>query len=140
MADIVAVSVADRRFQLVLMVAFGGAAALLAALGVYGVVSHSVARRAREMGIRIAMGASPRDIRTLVVLEGLLPVAGGLAVGLAASLGVGRAIASLLFDVRPGDPGVMLAAAAIVTAASLVACLAPARRASAIAGVTAALR
>jgi predicted permease len=140
MAEIVALSVADRRFQLVLMVAFGGAAALLAALGVYGVVSYSVARRGREMGIRIAMGASPRDIRMLVVREGLLPVAGGLAAGLAASLGVGRAIGSLLFDVRPGDPLVMLAAATIVVAASFTACLGPARRASAIAEVTGTLR
>lgn len=140
MEEIVALSVADRRFQLVLMMAFGGAAALLAALGVYGVVSYSVARRGREMGIRVAMGASPGDIRRLVVLEGLLPVAGGLAAGLVASLGAGRAIGSLLFDVRPADPAVMLAAAAVVLAASLVACLAPARRASAIADVTGTLR
>jgi putative ABC transport system permease protein len=140
MEEVVALSVADRRFQLVLMVAFGCSAALLAALGVYGVVSYSVARRGREMGIRIAMGASPRDIRRLVMVEGLLPVAAGLAVGLVASLGAGRAIGSLLFDVHPADPSVMLAAAAIVMAASVVACLGPARRAAAIADVTATLR
>jgi ABC-type antimicrobial peptide transport system permease subunit len=92
------------------------------------------------MGIRVAMGASPRDIRRLVVLEGLLPVTGGLAAGLIASLAAGRAIGSLLFDVHPADPGVMLAAAAIVTVASVVACLGPARRASALADVTGTLR
>ena len=104
MEDIVAVAVADRRFQLSLMLAFGCAAALLAALGVYGVVSYSVARRGREMGIRIALGARPGDIHRLVVAEGLMPVVAGLTVGLALSWWIGRAISSLLFDVRPGDP------------------------------------
>ena len=122
------------------MVVFGCAAALLAALGVYGVVSYSVARRGREMGIRIALGARPGDIHRLVVLEGLLPVAAGLAAGLALAWVAGRAIGSLLFDVRPGDPGVMLAAASIVTATTLLACAGPARRASATADVTATLR
>ena len=140
MDDIVALSVTDRRFELSLMVVFGCAAALLAALGVYGVVSYSVARRGREMGIRIALGARPGDIHRLVVLEGLLPVAAGLAAGLALAWGAGRAIGSLLFDVRPGDPGVMLAAASIVTATTLLACAGPARRASATADVTATLR
>jgi ABC-type antimicrobial peptide transport system permease subunit len=130
MDDIVAVAVSDRRFELSLMVAFGGAAALLAALGVYGVVSYSVARRGREMAIRMALGARPGDIHRLVVLEGLLPVGAGLVAGLAVSLAAGRAIGSLLFDVRPGDPGVMLAAAALIAVASLVACAGPARRAA----------
>jgi len=129
MEEIVAGSVADRRFELSLMVAFGCAAALLAALGVYGVVSYSVARRAREMGIRIALGARPGDIHRLVIGEGVMPVATGLIAGLAASVLVGRSIASLLFDVRPADPRVMIAAAAIVLAATLLACAAPARRA-----------
>jgi ABC-type antimicrobial peptide transport system permease subunit len=87
----------------------------LAALGVYGVVSYSVAGRGREMGIRIALGARPGDIHRLVVVEGLMPVAAGVAAGLAMSWGIGRGIGSLLFDVRPGDPAVMAAAAAIVT-------------------------
>jgi predicted permease len=130
MDDIVAVSVADRRFELSLMTAFGCAAALLAALGVYAVVSYSVVRRGREIGIRVALGARPGDIRKLVVLEGLLPVGAGLVAGLPLSWVGGRAIGSLLFDVRSGDPGVMLAAATIVTAASLLACVGPARRAA----------
>ena len=130
MEDIVALSVADRRFQLSLMIALGCAAALLAALGVYGVVSSSVSGRGREMGIRIALGARPADIHRLVIAEGLMPVGAGLAVGLGLSWAIGRAMAGLLFDVRPGDPLVMLAAAAIVTAATLAACAGPARRAA----------
>jgi predicted permease len=129
MDEIVATSVADRRFELSLMGAFGCAAAILAALGVYGVVSYSVARRGREMGIRIALGARPRDIHRLIVGEGLAPVALGLLAGLAMSWWIGRAIDSLLFDVRPGDPGVMIGASAIVVAATLLACAGPARRA-----------
>jgi putative ABC transport system permease protein len=129
MDEIVATSVADRRFELSLMVAFGCAAALLAALGVYGVVSYSVARRAREMGIRIALGARPGDIHRLVIAEGVIPVTAGLVAGLAGSILIGRSIASLLFDVRPADPLVMSAAAAIVMVATLIACAAPARRA-----------
>ena len=129
MDDIVALSVADRRFQLSLMVVFGCAAALLAALGVYGVVSYSVARRGRELGIRIALGARPADIHRLVIAEGLTPVGAGLAIGLGLSWVIGRAIASLLFDVRPGEPLVMLAAALIITAATVLACAGPARRA-----------
>src|SRR5262249_6573633 len=140
MDDIVAASVADRRFELSLMVVFGCASALLAALGVYGVVSYSVARREREMGIRIALGARPGDIHRMVIAEGLMPVGAGLAVGLAGSVVIGRALASLLFDVRAGDPLVMIASAAILTAATLLACAAPARRAAGLKGVVETLR
>jgi putative ABC transport system permease protein len=130
MDEVVGVAIADRRFELSLMTAFGFAAAVLAALGVYGVVSYSVARRGREMGIRIALGARPMDIHRLVFEEGITPVAIGILAGLAASLALGRAMANLLFDVRPSDPAVMMAAALTIVMATLVACAAPARRAS----------
>ncbi|HEX4568087.1 MAG TPA: ABC transporter permease [Vicinamibacterales bacterium] len=130
MDDLVDASVADRRFELSLMIAFGCAAAILAALGVYGVVSYSVARRGREMSIRIALGASAMDIHRLVFEEGITPVAIGIVAGLAASVALGRAMANLLFDVRPSDPAVMMAAAFTIVIATLVACAAPARRAS----------
>jgi putative ABC transport system permease protein len=130
MDDVVGVATADRRFELSLMTVFGLAAAVLAALGVYGVVSYSVARRGREMGIRIALGASPMDIHRLVFEEGITPVAIGIVAGLAASLALGRAMANLLFDVRPSDPGVLIVAAFTIVIATLVACAAPARRAS----------
>jgi len=130
MDEVVAVAIADRRFELSLMTVFGFAAAVLAALGVYGVVSYSVARRGREMGIRIALGASAMDIHRLVFEEGITPVAIGIVAGLAASLALGRAMTNLLFDVRPSDPAVMTAAAHTIVIATLVACAAPARRAA----------
>jgi predicted permease len=131
MEDVVGAAVADRRLELSLMTAFGCAAAVLAALGVYGVVTYSVARRGREMGIRIALGATAADIRRLVFEEGLKPVAIGVAAGLTASIALGRAMASLLFDVRPADPMVMAAASIVVLLATVVACVPPARRAAA---------
>jgi putative ABC transport system permease protein len=130
MEEVVDVSLADRRFELTLMIAFGAAAAVLAALGVYGVVAYAVARRGREMAIRIAIGATAADIRRLVLAEGLKPVAIGIAVGLTGSVLLGRAMASLLFEVTPVDPAVMAAASAVVVAATLVACIAPAARAA----------
>jgi putative ABC transport system permease protein len=130
MDDAVGAAIADRRFELSLMTAFGVAAAVLAALGVFGVVSYSVARRGREMGIRISLGATTMDIHRLVFEEGMTPVAIGIVAGLTASLAVGRAMASLLFDVRPSDPLVMAAAALTIVIATVVACAAPARRAS----------
>ena len=130
MDDAVGAAIADRRFELSLMTAFGVAAAILAALGVYGVVSYSVARRGREMGIRIALGATATDIHRLVFEEGITPVAIGIVAGLAASLAIGRAMASLLFEVRPANPLVMGAAALTIVVATIAACAAPARRAS----------
>ena len=130
MDDVVTDSLGQRRFQMALVLLFAAAGTLLASLGIYGVVSYSVARRGREMGIRMALGARPGDIHRLVVAEGLVPAGAGLAVGLAGSLAIGRAVSSLLFDVRPGDPRVLLGAAAIVIAATLLACIPPARRAA----------
>jgi ABC-type antimicrobial peptide transport system permease subunit len=116
------------------------AAGLLAAMGVFGVVSYSVARRRREMGIRVALGASPSDIRGQVILEGLLPVALGVVIGLAGSLAIGPAMANRLFEVRPGDPLVMISAAAVLLTAAIVACLGPAHRAASAADLTTTLR
>jgi putative ABC transport system permease protein len=130
MEDVFDAAVADRRFELSLMTAFGCAAAVLAALGVYGVVTYSVARRQCEMGIRMALGATAADIRRLVFEEGLTPVGIGVACGLAASVVLGQAMASLLFDVRPTDPVVMASASAVVLLATVSACVAPARRAA----------
>jgi putative ABC transport system permease protein len=130
MDEILARSVADRRFALTLMLQFGAAAALLAALGAYGIVAYSVARRARELGIRVALGAAPSDVRRLVLSEGLLPVVVGTAVGLVLSLALGGLMASALFEVRAGDPRVLAGAAFILLASAAVACLGPLRRAA----------
>jgi putative ABC transport system permease protein len=130
MDDVLDAALAERRFELSLMTAFGAAAALLAALGVYGVVTYSIARRGREIGIRMALGATAARIRRLVFEEGLKPVTIGIVTGLLASVPVGRAMANLLFDVRPGNPVAMAAAAFVVLLATVVACIAPARRAA----------
>lgn len=108
---------------------FGIGALLLASLGIYGVVSYSVTQRRREMGIRIAMGASSRSIRSTVVTEGLKLTGMGLAFGLLLALAVGRLMASILFGVSPFDPMTLLGVAALFAAVATVASAVPAIRA-----------
>jgi ABC-type antimicrobial peptide transport system permease subunit len=113
-----------------LTVAFAMVALLLAALGVYGVISFAVARRTPEIGIRVAMGARPGQVMSMMLREGILPVLRGLAIGLAASLLAGRFLASELYEVRPNDPIPLLAVAAALLLTAIAACWAPARRAT----------
>jgi ABC-type antimicrobial peptide transport system permease subunit len=98
-------------------------------VGVYGVVSYSVAKRVQEIGIRVALGAAPRDVLRLVIGQGLLPVVLGIALGAAAAFGLGRLIASQLYGVKPTDPATFLGATALVLIVACLACLIPARRA-----------
>jgi predicted permease len=140
MTDIVDSAVADRRIELTLMMLFGAAAALLASLGVYGVVSYAVASRAREMGIRTALGATPSQIRRMVIGEGMLPIVSGMSVGLAASWPLGLAMSSLLFGVGAWDSTAVAGAACVLTCAALAACAAPAYRAASNRNIVAALR
>ncbi|HET7217390.1 MAG TPA: FtsX-like permease family protein, partial [Vicinamibacterales bacterium] len=140
MTDIVDAAVADRRLELTLMMLFGAAAALLASLGVYGVVSYAVTSRAREMGIRTALGATPAQIRRMVIGEGMLPIATGTVVGLAASWPMGRAMSSLLFGVGAWDATAVAGAAAVLVIAALAACAAPAYRAASNRNIVSALR
>jgi ABC-type antimicrobial peptide transport system permease subunit len=132
MDDIVSMSVAERRFQTHLVMLFGLVAALLASLGIYGVVSHSVAQRTGELGIRMALGAVPARLRWLVLRQCLVPVAAGLACGLAASGMTGRLLTSLLFGVRPFDPLSMTAVALGSSAIAALAAYMPARSATRI--------
>lgn len=129
MGTIVARSVAPRRFQMLLVSLFAAAALLLACLGIYGVVSYSVARRGQELGVRVALGARPADLYALVLWQGLAPVVGGLIVGLLGALALGQALASLLFEVRPTNPAALIGAAVILLAVAVAACWGPARRA-----------
>jgi len=92
----------------------------------------TLASRAGEIGVRMALGARPADVRRLVLREGLTPVALGLAVGVAGSLAVGRVIEGLLFEVRPGDPLTITGVATLLAAVAVVACAIPARRVTAI--------
>lgn len=121
---------ADRRFLLLLVGLFAGAALLLAAIGLYGVVAFSVVRRTQEIGIRMALGARRADVLRLVVGEGARLVAAGSAVGLAVSLLATRLLASLLFGVTATDPLTFAAVAALLAGVALLAAYLPARRAT----------
>jgi putative ABC transport system permease protein len=123
-------SVAQRRFQVMLVVLFAAAALALAAFGTYGVVSYAVARRRAEMGIRMALGATRSDVLKMVLRQGMMPVLAGLAGGAMAALAMGRFMASLLFQVSAHDPLAFIAAAAVLLLVSAAACLVPARRAT----------
>jgi predicted permease len=132
MEQVFSESVAQPRLQLVLLGIFGGVAGLLAAIGIYGVAAYSAAQRTREIGIRMALGARPGDVRRLVLREGLVLGAAGVGAGLAGALGLTRVLKSLLFEITPTDPPTLALAVIAVLVLALVATLIPARRASRI--------
>jgi predicted permease len=130
MDELVAASAAERRFVLVLFGAFALAALLLAAAGIYGVLSGSVAERTREIGVRSALGASRREILALVLRQGAALTALGVAIGAAGAALGSEALAALLFGVSRFDPATYLGVAALLAAAAAVACAVPAWRAA----------
>jgi len=130
MDEIVSASIAQRRFQLTLVLLFAAIALGLASLGIYGVVSYSVAQRRGEMGIRMALGATGSDLRALVLRQGLTPVVIGLATGLAGALAAGRVLSGLLFGVSSTDPLTMSVVAAVLLIVAAAACYVPALRAT----------
>lgn len=121
-------SVAERRFAMLVLGAFALVALLLAAVGVYGVVSYAVARRTREIGIRLALGASPAELRALVQWGTLRPLLLGAALGTAAALALGRALRGLLWGVGPADPVAFAAAVATLASVAWLASYLPALR------------
>jgi len=129
MQEVLEQSVAQRRFQMRLGAAFAATALLLAALGIYGVVSYAVARRTNELGIRMALGAQAHQLYRMVLRQALAPVALGLVLGLAGAFAAGRVLASLLYQVSPRDPELLAAAALLLGAVGLAASFLPARRA-----------
>jgi putative ABC transport system permease protein len=131
-ADAIRASVAEPRLRTSLLNAFAAIALALAAMGVYGVLSLSVAKRTREIGIRIALGAEPGAIVGLVVGRGLTLVAGGAAAGIVMSLVVTRHLERLLFEVAPADPLTFAAAAGLLVTTAVAAAYFPARRAVAL--------
>lgn len=130
MDAVVGTAVASRQFQMWLVLAFALCALLLAALGIYGVVAYSVARRRGELGIRLALGADGPRLFRMVLGQGLRPVGAGLIVGVAAALASGRVLASLLFEVHASDPAVIAAVCVLLLVVAAAACALPARRAS----------
>ena len=137
MQQIVDDSLAQRRFQMSLILLFAVGALVLASLGIYGVVSYSVASRTNEMGIRMALGARGADILSMILRQAMTPVAVGLAGGLATSLAAGRLLAGLLFGVAPTDTVTMASVVLTLAAVAVLASLIPARRATRVDPLTA---
>jgi predicted permease len=129
-AEIRQASLADRRFTLLLLGLFGAGALSLAALGIYGVTSYSVAARTREVGIRMALGAQPRQVLRMVLLEGSRPALLGALFGVMLALLLSRLLAGLLFETAPADPATLVAVALTLGAVSTTSGLLPALRAA----------
>ncbi|MGO9896057.1 MAG: ABC transporter permease [Bryobacteraceae bacterium] len=132
MEQIISRSLAERRFTMLMLIIFAATALLLAAVGIYGVMSYAVTRRIHELGIRAALGASHGEIVGLVLRQGMKLAAIGMAGGLVAALALTRFMADLLYGVRPADPATLVAVTLLLGAIALLACYIPARRATAI--------
>jgi putative ABC transport system permease protein len=128
-SQVYSASLGSRRFNLILVGFFGVVALLLATAGVFGVTAHSVSRRTREIGVRVALGAGSRDVLTMILGQGLRTILVGVALGVAGALALTRTVESLLFGVTPTDPLTFAAVIVLLVAASLLACYLPARRA-----------
>ena len=125
-------SVAQPRLQMVLLVLFASLALVLAAVGVYGVMAYTVAQRIPEIGVRMALGASPGRVIAMVVWQGVRLASTGIVIGLVAASFAALAAESLLFDVRGLDPLTFIAAPIVLAGTALLACYIPARRAARI--------
>jgi ABC-type antimicrobial peptide transport system permease subunit len=123
-------SIAATRFSTMLLTAFGGLALLLAAVGVYGVISYGVTQRTQEIGIRVALGADDRKVLLLVVGQAAALTGAGLVLGLTGALGLSGVIAGLLFQVSPTDPPTLAAGVVLLAVVALLAAAVPARRAA----------
>ena len=130
--QLVAQSVAERRFYAMTLAAFAAAAMALAAVGIYGVIAYSVQQRSRELGIRLALGASRERVVAMVLRQAVLLVAAGTAVGLLAAAALSRVLQGLLFEVNLRDPLTFTVVPLILGAVAMLACVLPARRAMAV--------
>jgi predicted permease len=125
------------RSAAVMVSVFAGLTLVLAVVGIYGVVAYTVARRTREIGIRMALGARRGEVLGMILREGLIMTSAGVALGLLLALGMGRALIHMLYQVSPADPAVLILAPSALAATALVACLVPARRAARLQPMTA---
>jgi len=130
MDELLSAMVAQRRFSMALLGTFAGLALLLGVVGVYGVTSYLVAQRTREVGLRLALGAPPRALVAMVVRQGMVVAAAGIAVGIVGALLVTRLMSGLLYEVSPRDLGTLLGVAAVLALATFAANYVPARRAA----------
>ncbi|HVD95696.1 MAG TPA: ABC transporter permease [Candidatus Limnocylindria bacterium] len=130
MDAIVAQALGQARLMMWLLGIFAGVALLLASIGIYGAVAYTVEQRTGEIGVRMALGAQTRDVLRLVVNQGMKPVIIGLAIGIVAAFGVGRLIATQLYQVSEHNPALLGGATVLLAIIALIACLLPARRAS----------
>jgi ABC-type antimicrobial peptide transport system permease subunit len=129
MEDVAAESVAARSASMRVLAVFGALALILAAAGIYGVMAHLVAIRSNEIGVRMTLGARPADVMRLILREGVIQAAVGLAIGLTGAVLVMRSFRSLLYEVSPADPMTLAVVGVVLLATALVACALPARRA-----------
>jgi putative ABC transport system permease protein len=123
-------SLAPERFAVTVLGFFAAIALVLAALGLYGVISYSVTQRTQEIGVRMALGANRREVLGMVLRQGLRLAAIGAAIGCVAAYGVARLLSNQLFGVSAGDPGTFVGVAVVLAAVALLACYLPARRAT----------
>lgn len=132
MNDVIAQSVSPQRFNMLLLASFAGLALILAAVGIYSVLSYTVRRRVREIGIRMALGASNNDVVQMVLADGLKPILAGVVLGLAAALALSRVVSSLIYGVRATDPLTFAAVALLLLLVGIFATIVPAYRATRI--------
>ena len=129
MDQIVSDSVAEPRYQAVLLGSFGGLGLILAMVGIYGVISYSVTQRTREIGVRMALGAQPHSVLRMILREGMFLAAAGIVAGIGGALALGRVLRSLLFEIKPTDPATFISVSITLALVAFAACYLPARRA-----------
>ncbi len=130
MEDLIAVSLAPQKFNMLMLASFATLAMLLAAVGIYSVLSYAVRRRTREIGIRMALGAQVRDVLNLVIADGMKPTLIGVVIGIAGSLALSRVVAKLVYGVNPSDPSTLFAVALLLATVAFLASVIPAYRAT----------
>jgi len=137
LSNIVSISLAERTFNTLLLGAFAVLALVLAAVGIYGLIAYAVVQRTREIGIRLAIGATPANVLGLVVADGARLAAIGAAIGLVGAFAFTRVMRSVLFDIAPFDPIAIAGASAVLLGVAVLASWLPARRAARIDPLTA---